>query len=575
VFLSGFQISRGVGGGKPTCRRVRVAAIARIAIVVTCLSHWGIAMGQTIFSPVLPPLPQVNPYPGSTVKDLSTGLKDAWDTVLNSQRSDVAETTPKVQATEIDGPRYGKSQPFVSDRILIQPRPNARASDLEEAHIRFGARVIRKLDESDGLTVVGVPNGQTVMGLIGLYQRSGLVDFAEPDYLVKLTGTAPNDPRFLDGTLWALDNRGLEEGESGPDIDAPEGWETRKSAEGIIVAIVDSGVRYTHEDLAANMWKDPVTGAHGVNVLLGSDDPDDDQGHGTMIAGILGGVGNNEKGTVGVAWKLQIMACKFVNRFAEGAISDAIACFDFARNKGAAVINASWGIDYDSRALFNVMRRMRDSDVIVVAAAGNDAKNLERSPFYPASYDLDNIVSVAATTREDDMLFVSNFGAKSVDLGAPGEKIFSTSYMSDNHYSTDSGSTSTAAAFVSGAVALVRARYPTEDYLAIVQRVLESTDPVRALKGKCVTGGRLNLRKALGPPLVAPKFWFALGDKLYTLKMFVSGEKGRTYVVESSTDLIDWRPVFTNSVSVAEAFVVPYEIRYREKLEFFRVSYLP
>src|SRR5439155_927608 len=157
--------------------------------------------------------------------------------------------------------------------------------------------------------VLSVPEGETVPGLIAKYQRSGLVEFAEPDYTARVFAT-PNDPKFLDGTLWGLNNLGQNGGTADADIDAPEGWDVLTSASNIVVAVLDTGVRYTHEDRAANMWVNPNGGGHGTNALDGTNDPSDENGtgHGTLVAGILGAVGNNGKGVTGVAWQVQIMA---------------------------------------------------------------------------------------------------------------------------------------------------------------------------------------------------------------------------------------------------------------------------
>lgn len=524
--------------------------------------------GQNVLGPVMPPLP---PLPAVQTDPYRTSTGAGQSSVL-SVPDEVTDALSRVESAEPVRLRFDPQGRYVLDRILVQPRAGATASELARLHEQLGVRRVRVLSGSGGLCVVGVPGGVSVQELVGLYEKSGLVEYAEPDYRVRLSGKSPNDPKFLDGSLWGLHNRGGGEDEQArPDIRALEAWKTRHTAERIVVAVVDTGVRYTHEDLAENMWVDSATGGHGVNVISDSNDPMDDNGHGTLMAGILGAVGDNGLGSVGVAWDVQIMACKFVNRYGEGAISDAVACIDFARNKGAHIISASWGVDDYSRALFDGIRRMNDSGIIVVAAAGNGTRDLDKLPYYPASYDLDNIVCVAATTRNDELLFVSNYGSKSVDLGAPGEQILSTSYMADDRYSTDSGSSSSAAAFVSGAFALMRARYPLEDHLATIRRVLESTDSVRALKGRTLTGGRLNLRKALGPPVAAPKFWFRLGEEPLTLRMVVAGEPGLVYVVEASSDLVTWKAIYRKTVTETETFLVPRTINLRDKPEFFRV----
>src|SRR5262249_10117361 len=157
----------------------------------------------------------------------------------------------------------------------------------------------------------------------------------------------------------------------------------------IVVAVVDTGVRYTHEDLKTNIWTNPTDGSHGTNALAGTTDPSDDSGHGTMVAGILGAEGNNGKGVVGVAWRVQIMGCKSFDNFGVGNVSAAVACLDYARANGAKIINASWGFS-KSLALSNAFYNLREAGVIVVAAVGNSTADIDVNPTYPASYDFDN-----------------------------------------------------------------------------------------------------------------------------------------------------------------------------------------
>src|SRR5262245_49643229 len=181
-----------------------------------------------------------------------------------------------------------------------------------------------------------------------------------------------------------------------------------------------------------------------------------------MVAGIIGAAGNNGKGVTGVAWRIQLMAVKcFGGLGGSGTLSAAVAGLDYARANGARIINASWGFNPDSQALSNAVLSLRDAGIMIVAAAGNSNLDLEIKPSYPASYSQDNIVSVAYTTRQDALAANSNFGAISVDLAAPGEQIYSTFAATDNFYFANSGS-SFAAPYVSGACALLLARYPAE-----------------------------------------------------------------------------------------------------------------
>src|SRR6266404_5303359 len=411
---------------------------------------------------------------------------------------------------------------FRSDRLLIKPKPNVALAAMAHLHASFGTQPLRSFPAIENLQILQLPPGANLQALMAAYRQSGLVEYAEADYLVQPL-LVPNDFRYWDGSLWGLENTGNYGGVPHADIHAQDGWDLQHTATNILVAVIDSGVRYTHEDLAKNMWINPgetgldargrnkatnhqdddydgwVDDVYGIDALSADGDPMDTLGHGTHVAGIIGAVGSNSVGVVGVAWRVPIMACRFLNTLGAdaGSVADAITCIDYARSKGAKIINASWGgYAFTSQALYDAIRSTRDAGMIFVAATGNDADDNDARPLYPASYDLDNIVAVAATTRTDDLASWSNFGATSVDLGAPGLDIFGCWNSSNSAYQWFSG-TSMAAAHVSGACAVVWAHYPNENYRQIINRVLSGVDPLPALAGKCVTGGRLNLFKAL------------------------------------------------------------------------------
>jgi subtilisin family serine protease len=409
---------------------------------------------------------------------------------------------------------------FVEGQILVKPKAGGLAK-LNASHKQFGAAAAETFSRFGDLQLVRLPKGKGVAEAVAFYKKLGHVEYAEPDYIVSINLT-PNDPKFTDGTLWGLHNTGQSGGKADADIDAPEAWDVRTDASNIIVAVIDTGVRYTHEDLAANMWRNP--GETGTDALgrdkatNGVDDdgngliddvygarytgatvngnPNDDNGHGTHCAGTIGGVGNNGKGVTGVCWKVKIMALKFLNSAGSGSTSDAIKCINYAIAKGAHVLSNSWGGGGYSVSLYNAINSARNAGIIFVAAAGNNGTNNDSSPFYPASYNLDNIIAVAATDRNDLLASFSNYGATSVDLGAPGVSIHSTYRTSDSSYTTLSG-TSMACPHVSGAVALVKAQFPTLTYSQLINRILTNVDVIPSLTGKCVSNGRLDLHKAL------------------------------------------------------------------------------
>jgi len=408
---------------------------------------------------------------------------------------------------------------FRPDRILVKPLPG---KSLRKLNTLLGVTMLKSFSDIGGLEILRLPYGDDVATMLAAYRKSGLVKYAEPDYIVKAL-LEPNDFRYQDGSLWNLHNTGIYGGVAGADIHAPQGWDLQHTASTVVVAVIDTGVRYTHEDLAANMWVNPgesgpwlpgtiidkgsngldddgdgyIDDVHGINAILGTGDPSDDYGHGTHVSGIIGGVGNNTVGITGVAWQLPIMACKFIDAQGQGSISDAITCISYARKKGAKIINASWGgYNFTSTALYDAIDSVRKAGIIFVAAAGNDNNNNDANPLYPACYSLDNIIAVAATDRTDHRAFFSNYGAKTVALGAPGASVFSCWNGSDSDYRYDDG-TSMAAPHVVGACALVWARSPSLSYRQVITRVLSSVDPLPDLAGRCVSGGRLNLQNAL------------------------------------------------------------------------------
>jgi subtilisin family serine protease len=404
-----------------------------------------------------------------------------------------------------------------ADRILVKPKAGANLAAL---HTLLGVQVLRTYPEMGNLQVLQLPAGTTAAAAIAGYQASALVDYAEPDVVVHALA-APDDTHYRDNSLWGLNNIGQSGGVPDADIDAPEAWDIQHDAGDVLVAVIDTGVRATHQDLAANIWINPgesgpdalgldkrfngrdddgngyVDDVNGINAILGMGWPLDDHGHGTHVAGTIGAVGNNGVGVVGVAWRVQLMACKFLDAFADGSISDAVECISYARNKGAKIINASWGwYGLTSLALRDAIQSVRDAGIIFVTATGNDGSNNDVRPLYPASYDLDNIVAVAATTRTDELAAWSNYGATTADLAAPGDEILSCSHSTDLTYSYMTG-TSQAVPHVVGACALLRSRFPSDTYGQTIQRLLSTTDPLPNLAGKCVSGGRLNLQSAL------------------------------------------------------------------------------
>jgi subtilisin family serine protease len=334
----------------------------------------------------------------------------------------------------------------------------------------------------------------------------------EPDRALS-TLAIPNDASF--GTLWGLNNSGQSPGVGNSDINAPEAWETTTGSRSVVVAVIDSGLDYTHPDLAANVWKNPrevagdgidndangfVDDVRGWDFANADADPMDDDGHGTHVSGTIGAVGNNAIGVTGVNWRVSIMGLKFLDAEGNGYTSNAVAAVKYAtrmrRDFGANVvaINASWGGETRSTALANAIAAAGRAGILFVAAAGNESSNNDRTATYPANQADDAVIAVAATNRSNRLAAFSNYGSTTVDLAAPGVGILST--VPGGGYASFSG-TSMATPYVTGTVALMAAANPRATAAEIRSALLATVKPVAALSGKVATGGLLDAGAAV------------------------------------------------------------------------------
>jgi hypothetical protein len=355
---------------------------------------------------------------------------------------------------------------------------------------------------------------RSVVDLVNLMSSMPGVEYAEPNYIVRTTLT-PNDTRF--GELWGLNNTGQSAGVAGADISAVSAWDVSTGSRSAVVGVIDTGVDYNHPDLAANMWSAPTSftvtiggqtitcpqGSHGFNAINNTCNPLDDNNHGTHVSGTIGAVGNNGQGVVGVNWIASIMGLKFLSATGSGNTADAIDCIEFAvqakqafAGSGGAnvrVLSNSWGGGGFSQALLDQINKANTNDMLFVAAAGNAGSNNDTTQNFPSNYNAPNVLAVASTTRTDARSSFSNFGATTVDLGAPGSSILST--VRNGGFSSFSG-TSMATPHVSGAAALVLSEC-TLNTAALKANLMTNVDPIPSMSGITVTGGRLNVDKAI------------------------------------------------------------------------------
>ena len=346
-------------------------------------------------------------------------------------------------------------------------------------------------------------------------KREGVIERIEANHAVRASAV-PDDPQFA--AQWGLQNIGQAGGVPGADIRAPQAWNLQTGSPDIVVAVLDTGVNYTHPDLAGNIWTNPgeipgngvdddgngkVDDVYGFDFYNFRADPMDDSGHGTHVAGIIGAVGNNGTGVAGVSWRVRIMSVKVLDFSGGGFLSDTISGLNYAVNMGARVVNASLATDEYSQALADAVAAAEQAGVLIVAAAGNTSTNNDASPRYPASLTNPNLIAVAATTPADELASFSNSGATSVLLGAPGAGIVSTVPATGQACCRDASGykaidgTSEAAAFVSGTAALLLAQDPTRTPAQLKRLLWTSTDRVPGLAGRVASAGRLNAARAL------------------------------------------------------------------------------
>jgi subtilisin family serine protease len=357
---------------------------------------------------------------------------------------------------------------------------------------------------------------------------SDFVDYAEPNFEIELepgefdenlpedglyrtNSGEPNDPKFMD--QWSLNNVGQDGGSNRADIDALKAWVKTRGSDKVVVAVLDTGVDYTHKDLVGNMWSRPdsipeysdnelgtIDDSHGFDADADAGDPMDDNGHGTHCAGIIGAEGNNGIGIAGINWNVSIMPLKFLGRGGFGSTANAIKAINYAIDRkqhgvNVRVINASWGSTSYSRALEDAIRAAGEQGILFVAAAGNSSTDNDKRGHYPSNYDLPNVISVAALDRTDSLASFSNYGLKTVHLGAPGREILST-WLGDDF--REASGTSMAAPHVAGVAGLVLASESNLTVAKLRERLLSSVDKVDSLQGKVATGGRLCAAQALG-----------------------------------------------------------------------------
>jgi subtilisin family serine protease len=412
---------------------------------------------------------------------------------------------------------------YKEGELIVKFKPSVSKEIRDKVHSRHGSEKIKDF-RSLNTHHVKLRKGLSIQEAITLYKADPSVKYAEPNYLLTIQ-TIPND--FYFNYLWGLSNTGQTGGTPHADINASQAWDITNGSNSVVIAVIDTGVDYNHPDLSENMWvnlaeyygapgvDDDGNGylddIYGINTYDHSSDPMDDHGHGTHVAGIIGAMGNNSMGVTGVNWNLKIIPCKFLGSEGYGYTDGAIGCLEYIRalkERGINIIatNNSWGGGGYSQALYDAIDAQGKDDILFVAAAGNDNSDNDNYDFYPASYFLPNLLSVAATDHNDLKAWFSNYGRRTVHVGAPGVDIVSLRangtdmYGDGNHFippgnlSTGyykASGTSMAAPHVTGIAALIKSQDPSRGWVKIKNLILSGAAEEIPFYGGTIAG-RIN-----------------------------------------------------------------------------------
>ena len=412
---------------------------------------------------------------------------------------------------------YGKGK-VKSDVLLARTIVGVDRSVVIQELNEMGIELIREFTIVPGLMTLALPgnpnkenNQQKLAKLLktkGELVRLGLFKYVELNY-ASTANVKVKDAAFVDGTLWGLENLGVNNGTMDADMDVEQAWDVSTGTAETIVAVFDSGVRLTHNDLIDQLWTNEdeipnnaldddsdgyVDNHKGIDFLNSDGDPEDPVGHGTHVSGTIAAAANNGSPHVGVAFDAKILACKVGDFFIDNAsIASAV---QFCVDHGVKIVNGSYGGYLPSTAMYDVYKAGGENDIIFIFSAGNEDNDNDGNPSYPCGYDLECIISVAASDNRDRLAGFSNYGITSVDLAAPGVDIYSCGSQNDQSYATESG-TSMAAPHVTGVVALMRGMRPDWSVINVREKLLASVDTLDSLNGKVATGGRINAAKAV------------------------------------------------------------------------------
>ena len=359
-----------------------------------------------------------------------------------------------------------------------------------------GARTRNQLRGESGVQKLALPAGRDVRTAALQLLLNPQIDFAEANFLISKEDLIPNDPQFPE--QWALRNTGQNGGQYGSDVQASDAWQATTGSTSTVVAVIDSGIDFTHPDLTNNQWTNPFLSEsgdlHGWDYIEDSSDIKDGQGHGTAVAGLIAAEGNNSLGVAGMMWRASLMSLRVLDNTGTGDIADAVEAIDYAVAHSAQVINLSWGTNGFSTALKQAIERAGRRNVVVICSAGNGSRDIDRNPYYPSSFTLNNLIPVAATDNADQLNSWSNWGARNVSVAAPGTDVLTT--QKGGGYWNVTG-TSASAPIVAGIAGLLKTVRPQSSGSEIAKVMTQGVRQIASLSGKVASGGVVSAAGAL------------------------------------------------------------------------------
>ncbi len=385
--------------------------------------------------------------------------------------------------------------------MLVRFRRGITRQAAQEVAARFHDQILDEIEAVPGLMTIDSQNNTDPVQYQGLHE----VAYAELNYAISIDDRNATANESAAGVQWYVLRTSLS-----------QAWAKTTGSHDVVTAVLDTGVDYNHPDLAKNIWTRPdnispfkdddlgvVDDVHGYNAITNEGDPFDENGHGTEMAGIVGSECAQERGTCGVSPNVSMLALKVLNAGGFGTVGNAVAALNYAVDRKRSGVNLcaitiGWNLQQRSRALEDALRGAGDAGILVIVASGN---NKSETVGYPAGYQLDNLIVVAASNQNDQLASFSNYGNQ-VQLAAPGQDILTTVLGNEHAQHSD---TALAAAFVTGVAALLRSVNPRASVSQLRAILLNSVEQVPGLKGKVATGGRINAARAVNAAVALPK----------------------------------------------------------------------